>query len=56
MKVGNWGVVIVETTATSSGEKCREHELVLTDEAKNEESWKKFFKEMKKKGKCPRKS
>jgi 2,4-dienoyl-CoA reductase-like NADH-dependent reductase (Old Yellow Enzyme family) len=50
MKTGNWGVVVVETTATSSREKCRERELVLTDEAKNEESWKKFFKEMKQKG------
>lgn len=49
MKEGDWGVVVVETTATSSREKCREHELVLTDETKNEESWKKFFKEMKNK-------
>ncbi len=48
MKAGNWGVIILETTATSSREKCRERELVLSDEAKNKESWKNFFKEMKK--------
>jgi len=47
MKAGNWGVVVVETTATSSREKCRKHELVLTDEAKNEGSWQNFFQEMK---------
>jgi len=47
MKVGQWGVVVVETTSTSSKEKCRERELVLTDDAENEESWKKFFHEMK---------
>ena len=48
MKAGNWGVIVLETTATSSREKCRERELVLSDEAKNKESWKNFFKEMKK--------
>ena len=47
MKAGNWGVVVVETTATSAREKCRKHELVLTDEAKNEGSWQNFFQEMK---------
>ncbi len=47
MKAGHWGVVVVETTATSAREKCRQHELVLTDEAVNEDSWTHFFQEMK---------
>jgi 2,4-dienoyl-CoA reductase-like NADH-dependent reductase (Old Yellow Enzyme family) len=54
MKAGHWGVVVVETTATSLKEKCRERELVLTDAAENEESWKKFFHEMKQQEPVPK--
>jgi 2,4-dienoyl-CoA reductase-like NADH-dependent reductase (Old Yellow Enzyme family) len=49
IKAGNWGLVVMETTAISPWEKCRKNQLVLADNKTNEESWKKFFYEMKKK-------
>ncbi|MFX0101829.1 MAG: hypothetical protein ACFFCS_19850 [Candidatus Hodarchaeota archaeon] len=47
LRDGLWGVVIMETTAISMSEKCRPNALVLDDTLENEESWSKFFKEMK---------
>ncbi|MHA1698054.1 MAG: oxidoreductase, partial [Promethearchaeota archaeon] len=44
---GMWGVVIIETTATSQDQKCRAGQLVLDESTNNEASWIEFFKRVK---------
>lgn len=46
LRDGNWGVVVMETTAIHPAERCREHALVLSPGKENLASWTSFFAEM----------
>ncbi len=50
LRDGGWGAVVLETTAISTKEKCRQHALVLEDTPENAGSWEAFFKDMKAQG------
>jgi 2,4-dienoyl-CoA reductase-like NADH-dependent reductase (Old Yellow Enzyme family) len=48
MSRGQWGVIIMETTAVSMQERCRVNGLVLDPSMENDNSWSDFFRQNKK--------